>query len=261
MSLSKKIKSQLQPLVNNLSEKNKGTTLSKINKILTNDKPKDNTLTVRYSLTKKLFKGKTTDTAFLSKIRPNPKITESVIENNERVRDNKKLIDITEDDVRKILSFHDSSKIFELMIWLLFVSGRRTSELLTAKFTNAKSNKAIRIKGVKKRSDSDTVECEFIPLVSKTKFFKVYNKFKRILNYSNLGTIHRTLDRRIKRHFNSVWHPHLLRGAHANYAYKFRNKDKDKINTFIQNQLCHQSVRASLSYTGYNIAFDNDIVR
>ena len=62
-----------------------------------------------------------------------------------------------------------------------------------------------------------------------------------------------------KKAIGPTWHAHMLRGVYAAYLFKFDNPENTKINTFIKNKLCHTTIDASLSYTGYTMDFDDDL--
>lgn len=255
MTISKKMKSEIEIIIKDYkNEKNKKNTLKKIESLLLKDKPKPRTQTVRFSLVKKMFKNRSiTDKEFLKHIRPKQSITDAIVAENILVRDSQKLMTIKKEMIEKILSLGDSKNVHDLAIYLLFVSGRRTSEMLHAVFHNDKKNKLIRITGVLKRTDK--TDCVFPPLINKTKFFKIYKKFKKTLKYSNQYTFQRTIHRKTTKLLGVK--PHALRGMYITYAFIFRNKSNLKINTFIKEKLCHQSINASLNYTQYKL--DDDI--
>lgn len=257
MTLSNRTSKEVDSLINGYSASSKKRILSSIHKLVMHNKPAPRTISSRYSTIKKKFKSKVKDPAFLKMIRPDPKITESIIKQNAEIRDKKKLINITPNVIKSILSFESSSNPYELGMYLLFVSGRRTSELLTAKFSS-KGNK-VRIRGVRKRTDD--IDCYFEPLIRSRKFIMLYKKFMNMHNIS-YKSFQRTLDHKIKRYYGPNYHAHMLRGMYAMYAYHFRNTEQLKINTFIRDKLCHQSINSSLNYTQYKIDPKlSDIVR
>ncbi len=258
MSLSKKISAQIILLMENLTDSNKEETIKSIKFIVLEDSPMPRTQSARFSRIKTLFKTISEDEVFLKKIRPDPKITEDIIKDNVETRDERRLINITEEMINKILKIKDSNDPHELAIFLLFVSGRRVAELLEAEFINKKKIKKVIIFGVKKRTDN--TECQFIPLINKTRFFKQLRRFDMFKKFINMDTFHRTLNRKIKVILGESFKPHTLRGMFVTYSFKFRNKDNLKINTFIMRALCHQSINSSLNYTQYRITFDKDIL-
>lgn len=260
MTLAKTIHDEIDKIIKNYSKDKQKQILSKIDKIIMEDKPKPRTISTRYSIIKTKFKQHVKDKEFIAQIKPAKELTEQIIANNAKSRDSKKSVAISEEIIQKLVSYARSNDIFELAMFLLFVTGRRTSELLNATFKNIRTSDAIGIDGVKKRRDGGH-DCTFIPLVSKTTFFKTYTKFKRLLKYANKNTFARTLNRRVKKNLREDLHPHVLRGVYANYSYKFRNREDKKINTFIRDALCHKTVSASMYYTGYEINTAKDIVK
>ena len=262
MTISKKISDQIDDLVDELNDSNKTAILNRIRKIVRNDNPKPRTQTIRYSLIKRRFKSKTDDNEFLKEIRPPSELTDGVVESNAKIRDNQKMITMERSDIDKIIGLSDSNNIFDLAIYLLFVTGRRTSELMNARFYNKKHSNLVQISGVLKRTDH--IDCEFPILIGKTKFFKIYNRFKNLQKHTNEESFHRTLNRKFKRMFpGKQFKPHTMRGFYVTYLFKFRNKTDTKINTFIRDNLCHQSINASLNYTQYKLddSITKDFVR
>lgn len=262
MTLSKKMQENAKKIANALNASNKLIILRKIHRLVKEDNPKPRTLTVRYSLIKDIFKDVTNDQEFLKKIRPNANITLRVVKSNIKQRDNQKMIEIHKKDIKKIMSFAKSKDIFKLAIYLLFVTGRRISELLGAEFFSTKKPYLVKIRGVLKRTDN--VDCEFPLLINKAKFFKIMKRFKDLQTYTNMDTFHRLLNNKVKILLeNDKLKPHSLRGMYITYLFKFRNKDNLKINTFIKKNLCHQSIDASMNYTQYKINddMDSDIVK
>ena len=259
MSINKKIKAKIVNIIDNFNKLNKKKIIVDISSILLEDDPKPRTQATRFSLVKKMFSNITDDKEFLSQIKPDQKITDGIVLDDQKKRDGEKLFTLDENLVRKIAYFEKSNDIYEIALYLLFVSGRRVSELMEANFINVKGNKNIKIDGVKKRTDEGI--CEFIPLINKTKFFKIYKKFKLMLKHSTITSFHRNLGRNTKKKLGQNMNPHKMRKFYANYSFKFRNKGLDKINTHIKNILCHQSINASLNYTGVDISFSKDFIK
>jgi integrase len=252
MSLSKQNEIEINILIKKYTKKNQNAILKKIHVIATKDKPMPRTLSSRYSIIKKKFRQKTNDEKFLSNIKPDIKITEYVIKENNKVRDNRRVKSVDKDTLNIIKSFGDSDNLYELAIYLLFVSGRRTSELLESTYINSPKSKYIIIKGIKKRKTKNE-NGYFIPIIKKKKFMILINKFKKLIKpYKfSVNTFSRQLNRILKKNVDVSLHPHSLRGLYANYMFNFYNPDKLKINTFIKGVLLHQNINSSMSYTQY----------
>lgn len=260
MGLPKHLDIKINAIIKDYKRNSDDQTLKLIKDSIYSDQPKPRTITHRYSLTKKKFKSITSDVDFLKQIKPDISLTNSVIQQNKIIRDNKQIININEDLIKKILSFENSEDIFKLFMYLLLISGRRTTELLNSKINNIKG-KGIQFEVAKRRNTTDDKFAIFNSLTSKSKFFKNYNKFKRLYKRVNQQTFQRTLLRKVNKYLGDNIRPHTLRGIYANYLYKFRNKQMIKINTFIKDVLSHKSAETSLNYTGYNIQLKKDIIK
>ncbi len=262
MSLSKKLKEEMDDLIKNINKLSEKELLSNIKKAVYEGKPKDRTVTWRYSMIKKYLKPHIKDKELLHKVKPEDELTSKVIKQNVEKRDNEKRLIVTEKLIRKIMSFEKSCDIYEQYIYLLLVSGRRLRELTDSKFINVKSSNLIIIEGLKKtRGFKLGLKVMFKPLVSKTKFFRVYRKFNRTYRNSNIKNISGNLQRIIKQKLDPNLKAHDLRKIYAVYSYRFRNTKNKKINTFIKDALNHSSIDASISYTGILIDFFLDIIK
>lgn len=260
MTLSKFVENSVHELGKSLNDKNKNEVLAKIRNMIKTRSPSYRSQTVNFSLSKGIMKKYTNDYDFLKKIKPDQKIINKVLSDDIKQRDSKKLIYVSMDSLNKILNYNQSDDLFELAMFLLLSSGRRTSELMASKFKNVKRENQITIDNVIKRTD----KCQnltFEPLVKKTIFIKNIKKFKKKYKYSNKDTFQRTLHRHIKANIGQEYYPHLLRKIYANYMYRFRNTEKLAINPFIQNALLQQSITSSMYYTGVKFDFDSDFIK
>lgn len=257
--IKKELDENIIPEINKLSEKE---LLEKLKKIVYRPPSSNRTITWRYSLIKKYLKNYIKNKELLFKIKPPDNLTNKVIKLNIEKRDSEKRIIIDEELIKKILSYEKSEDIYEQYIYLLLISGRRLRELTESKFINVKSSNLIIIEGIKKtRGFKLGLKVMFKPLVSKSKFFRIYRKFNRIKKNSNIKNISGNLQRIIKTKLDQNLKAHDLRRIYAVYSYQFRNKDNEKINTFIKEALNHSSIDASLSYTGIKFTFDHDFIR
>lgn len=263
MTLSKKLRAQITILISKYSPDNQAMILKEIRNYITKDSPKPRTITVRYSNIKGMFKKAAVgNKEFLNKIKPEDSITQHVMAENQIIRDEQQLIPITRKMIQTIMRFEHASDIFNIAIYLLFVSGRRTSELFECTFKMNSNSPYIVVEGLKKRNDN--IDCSFKPLVNVGKFFKIFCIFNKLKQKTNLKALSRNLTRRIKKVLNGdEYKPHMLRGFYIYYSFHFRNHYNKKINTFIRDGLCHQTIDASLNYTQYKIMddLDRDIVR
>ena len=260
MSLPKYLTEEVDKLVKKLTNKNKEKIIKDIHKLIESKKYSERTQTVNYSKIKKIFKQHTKDEDFLKQIKPKNNITEKILKENIERRNTKKRNIINKELIEKVLNLYNSNNIFELAIFLLLTSGRRTTELIESKITNKKKSKNLIIDKVKKRTDNkENIELQV--LVPKTTFMKVLNEFKKRYKYTNKHTFVRTLNRKIKRLLGNDIHAHTLRKIYANYLYQFRNRQNLAINPFIQNVLSQMHVSSSLAYADTKIDFDDDFIK
>jgi hypothetical protein len=255
MSISKDLRASIEKLRDNLTDDNQAATLKKLKILIVADKPSDRTITVRYTTAKKILGEATKDSAFLKQVRPKDSLTLSVIIDNKKIRDEAKLQKISRELVEKIVALKKSDNIYDMFIYLLFVSGRRTSELKKSKFINMKNSKLVKMNGLLKMKQ-DGLECEFMTLTPKTNFFKVYNKMMSNIKKKGVKSLNKNLDNRIHVLFGKEITPHTLRSLYANYIFHFENKDQLSLNASIQKSLCHKSIDSSLSYNGIEFEFD-----
>lgn len=259
MTLPKKIKNEIIALGKALNNENKDKTLRRIRYLIIGHAYSNRSQSVNFSLAKTILKSYTNDTNFLKKIKPSDEIIKTIIAEDMKNRDIKSNITIKRNEIEKILNYHNSYDIFQLAIFLLLTSGKRTRELMDSKITSG-SKKNLKINNILKRTDKNQ-NLEFIPMIPKTVFLKSYRKFKQLYKYTNKDTFQRSLNRSIKRNLGDVYYPHILRKIYANYLFKHRNTENLKINPFLKKVLLQQSVTSSLYYTGIKFDFVNDFVK
>ena len=257
--LSKFLTQEVERIITEFVEKDLfEQALDAINKIIIQDKPKPRTISNRYSLFKKEMKKVTDDGEFLAKIKPADELTSKLIEENIKRRDiENTMLDIDEDLINKIISFKNSNDPHILALFLLFCSGRRSSELLEANFSLSENTNFINVKGLKKTRGLTSTQ-KFLTICFPEEFLNLLKKFRKLLN--NKTTFNTILNRRIKKFLAPNLNAHNLRGVYAVYLFKFSNPNNVKINQFIKIALNHESIESSLSYTGYKITFDKKIL-
>lgn len=260
MTLSKITKQKITNLGKKLNEKNKNEILKKIQNLIIGRTPSFRSQSVNFSLAKSLMKKYTIDKDFLKKIKPSDEIIEKVLSEDIKNRDKRSMVSIKKEDIEKIMGYNMSDNLYELAIYLLFSSGRRTQELTNSKIKNIKKSNKLVIDNIIKRTDKNQ-NLHFITLIPKTNFLKNIKKFKKIYNYTNKNTFQRNLNRTIKRKMGEDFYPHLLRKMYANYLFKMRNTNNIAINPFIKSVLLQQSITSSLYYTGITFDFSTDIIK
>ncbi len=226
--------------------------------------PSERSLLVRYSIARKLLKSVTNNKKLLNIMLPPKEISDKVSSENAHTRDDKELINVDAGFIQKIMDYRDEDNIFKLSFFLLLITGRRVGEIVRSEFKSGQSSDYIRVNGLLKRSKKGVNDtCEFPPLINVKTTLILIKKFRKM--YESAGFSEASFRRELLRHCKKYLHknayPHMLRGIFCNYHYKFRNKERKKINTLIQDVLCHESISTSLNYTGYNLIFDKDIIK
>jgi hypothetical protein len=262
MTLPIWISTELDKIILKYDSKNDEKTLDEIKKLVFTKNPSDRTITWRYSMIKSNLKKIDKFKNILSKVKPSDDLTKNVIESNKKKRDEIKRTIIDKEIINKIMKFEKSNNIYEIYIWLLFISGRRLREIIKSKFYNIKGSQLINMKGVfKKKNNNEENSIKFKTLIPKTRFFKAHKKLMKIYKYSNIKNLSHNLQINIKKKLGKEYKTHNLRGIYVMYAYKFRNNENKKLNSFIMDFLNHDVIESSLSYTNYLINFDIDIIK
>lgn len=253
MTISRKTENEIIALASELNRSNKQDILKKINALLNSKGFTDATLKVSFTNVKNIFKNFTKDKRFLNKIKAPDLLIKKVNDEGDDNRRNRTDFTITQKDLLKIKKLKNSDNIYDRAIYLLFVSGRRTVEIISAKFTKIKNK--IKVDGLVKRSKHKRTEdnSNIDTIISQNEFIKLVNKFQNDIEKQAIksNSFNRSLNRRIKSEIGPMWKPHGLRGAYALYMYKFKNPDKLNKNGFITKVLNHQSDNSSLSYIGF----------
>ena len=262
--IKEKLETELINMLDKLSDKE---ILDKIKQIVftVGDKKNgisDRTITWRYSLIKKKLKPRLSK-ELSNKIKPPNNLTDKVIKENIERRNSMIVKQVSKETIQKILSFETSKNPYEMYIYLMFITGRRLREILDGTFRNEKGTKNIFMTGLKKtrQKELEDREVQIIPLVAKTKFFRVYRKLKNILKYSNIKHIENNLQKNIKTILGPEWKTHDLRRAYGIYMWKHRNPQRLSINPFLQKVLNHSSIDTSIHYCNLDLSFNEDIVK
>ncbi len=260
MTISKKTVETIHKIGKELQEtKDEEKALRDITKVILDKKPSERSQSVSYSVVKKMMKEYSANQDFLRKIKPSDEITKRLIKKNAEIRDNKKILAVSKETIKKIIAMKTSTDPHELAMYLLFVSGRRSSEILDCDFRLAKDKKHIATTKLKKarNGDNNNEEATFSTITRPTTFLKIATRFKGM--NVNKVTFPRMMGMKIKQMIDPTYHPHMLRGIYAAYMFKFNNPEKLKINSFIKQALNHKSIEPSLSYTGYSLTFEDKI--
>lgn len=251
MTLPTEIQSDISKLIEGKSDDD---VIQALKKYLDEKYDSEATRVVRYSQVKKWLKPQVSQAVY-DAIKPPSDVTERIIEKNKETRDAGKVKTITNDVIEKLFGFANSDDPFQLFMYILFVSGRRTTEVLQGDFKSAKGRGKVEFDGLLK-TRGDTPPKAIIEIIGdKTTFLKAVRRCRKKVKASGhtFDTFKRYLDRRIKKEFGPGFRAHTLRGIYANYMYEFNNPQKKKINTFIKDVLNHNSIDSSLSYTQYKL--------
>lgn len=254
--MNKSIKKQLDNLLERWPVKHH-VALREIHDMTRQGGVTDRTITVRYSLIKKKFREVTNDEAFLKRIRPATTLTNKVLKKNLETRDAKQMITVTKKHINTINSFKTAQHPHQLLVFLLFVSGRRTSEILNGKF-RAVRNKPYTVQTHDLVKSRHKLSCRFDTLVPRKVFAKELKRFHKIMKDGKWSykAVTVGISKVIKRKLGKEFHAHNLRSMYAAWMFKFRNTKNECINPFVKRVLCHVSIDSSLSYTSMRISPD-----
>ncbi len=230
-----------------------------LEEIIVNDEisPTDKTILTRYSKVKKYLReqyGSDLSEAELKKIKPPSQIVDNVLESDKKVKEKKINIKFNQNDVDKILDYKNSKNLFELFIFLQFISGRRMSEIKEFEHNlrlikNSKNQ--IKMKLAKKQDNG----LEPITLIDNTispEEFKIkVKKIRDMIEDISTNDFNKRLNRFIKKNINKNWSSHILRGMYGRYMFDTQNPENLNINGYLKKVLNHDSSDSSLSYSNF----------
>jgi len=234
-----------------------------IDDVVNKGNPTIRTITNRYSLIKKSirenFDGFSDE--FLKSIKPPDEIIKKILSEDMEKRSAKSNFTFTQKMVEDILSLNNSDDIYDLGIYLQFISGRRASEI----YQHINDHDKIKVERIKnkpnlikfstlhKKNNDKTEIIELIPnTLESNEFKKIYNKINNDLNISTQDYINR-INMKLKNMFPKISNmsSHKLRGMYARYMYETNNENNQNINGYITKILNHGSFESSLSYSNY----------
>jgi integrase len=227
-----------------------------INKNIMEDDPKAKTIATRYSLTKRFLRDNYPELSEnqLKLIRPDESITMGIIENDEIVKSNKTNIKFNKELVEKILDLKLTDNIYELAIYLQFISGLRANEIRDKDFKILLKNNKVRMRLSKKIDDKKT---KYYPinLILNTLTAKEFkNGLLQVRAFADLlkptdwvKRVNRIVKKTVRKDLTS----HNLRGMYSSYQFNTNNSDNQNINGFISKILNHENGNSSLNYSNY----------
>jgi len=221
------------------------------------DEPKPKTIATRYSLVKNFLRDnyqQITDKQ-LKLIRPDEEITNGIIQKDLEIKSNKKNVVFNKELVDKILDFKNTENIYELAMYLQFISGRRADEIKDKEYiARVGKDKKLKMLLSKKngKNQNKYYQITLIPNTLSPEQFKNALKMVR-QNFSHIGSNDyiKRLNRKIKKLVRSDLTSHSFRGMYATYLFNNFNHDNQNINGFIEKVLNHDSSGSSLNYSNY----------
>ena len=227
-----------------------------VNDKILEDNPKNKTIATRFSLVKKFLRNNYPDLTDkqLKLVRPDDEITNGILQNDAIIRSQKCNINFNKDLVNKILEFKLTDNIYELAIYLQFISGLRAGELIDSELKLRILKDNVRMMLSKKKNDKKN---KYFPikLINNTLTAKEFkNGINQIRAYAGLlkstDWIKR-INRIVKKNIRQDLTSHCLRGMYATYMFNTENPENQNINGFISKILNHESSDSSLNYSNY----------
>jgi integrase len=261
---------RLFKVINNFVAKNADYSFDDLKEFIdeqvTNDSPQPRTISTRYSLVKKFLRDNYPQITEkqLKAIRPDDEITNSIIEQNDIIRSHKNNIKFDKELVDKILAFKDTEDLFELAIYLQFISGRRADEIRDAEYKiriDQKDNLKMLLSKKSKDKRNKYFPIKLIKNSLSPKQFKESVKIiRQNFNYIKSNDYIKRLNRKIKKLVRNDLTSHDLRGMYAMYMFNTDNPENRNVNGFLSSVLNHDSDSSSLSYSNYiyEDGFKND---
>tara|TARA_B100000686_G_scaffold335052_1_gene403155 strand:+ start:472 stop:1245 length:774 start_codon:yes stop_codon:yes gene_type:complete len=253
--MSKKIFAQLTEFLK--TDKSNDELLDYIKEIINVNDPKPRTISARYSLIKKFLREQYPKYGekFLKLVKPDDKLTDSIVHENDMIRKNKKNFVFNQNIVDKILNLKNSDNIYDKMIYLQFISGRRISEIfgehdMKLSVVRNKPN-YIKFSKLNKQKDDKPSMVKLMDTDSKS-FKKMYLTNKKIIDGIALKDLNKRINNRLRKVLGiKEMSSHNLRGIYAVYLFHTDNPDNQNINGYLTDILNHDSTDASLNYSNY----------
>ena len=251
---------RLFKIIKNYTEKNDYTFSDLkefIDENIMNDNPKAKTIATRYSLTKNFIRDNYPEITEkqLKLIKPDDSITNGIIQKDLEIKSNKKNIKFDDILVDKILDFKNTDDLYELAIYLQFISGRRADELKDAEYKMrvGKDNKLKMLLSKKNKDKKNKYfPIQIIPdTITPQQFKQSVNVLRQNMSHIGSNDYIKRLNRKIKKLIRSDLTSHNLRGMYATYMFNEHNPDNQNINGYISKILNHDSDNSSLNYSNY----------
>ena len=219
--------------------------------------PTNKTVLTRYSKVKNFLRekyGNELTEAEIKLIKPPADIVNAVLNADSKLKETKTNIKFNQELIDTILSYKDSNNIYELFIFLQFISGRRISEIkefehMIRLFKN--NQNSVKMKLAKKKSDNKFDIVKLIPnTIEPAEFKKKVSKLRNIISDIETADFNKRLNRKIKKLLGK-YTSHSLRGMYGTYMFHKHNKENLNINAYLMNILNHNDIDSSVSYSNY----------
>jgi len=209
-----------------------------IDKIVNKNNPTIRTVSNRYSLIKKNlidnFDG--FSNSFLSSLKPDDTIMKQILVEDMERRCEKCNFNFTQQILNDILNLKNSEDLYDLGIYLQFISGRRSNEIY--------KNNDIKINRIKNKENiikfSNLKNNEIIELIPNTlnsnEYKKLYNKINNELDIPIQIYINR-INVKLKNMFpKSNISSHKLRGCYVCFIKQIKNENENENESKIKNE-------------------------
>ena len=251
--MSKKIYSSIDSIIDSKN------LLDNIKEIVNTGTKNNATVVSRYSLVKKYIKTNYPDKftiEIIDSIKPDINISDEVFKKATDARINKKSFTFTDSDIEKLYSLVLSNNIYDIIIYCLFVSGRRIGEILNGVYTTIKRKpNYTHFMGMSKLKNKEDTGHNILLLDRCTNFKKLIKIIQDKYKGKSIQDITKRTNTRLKKLFGPSYHNHILRAIYGVYSHHKVDNQKTNINGWLTKILNHYDSNSSLNYS--YIIYDN----
>lgn len=229
--------------------------ITAVKEIANDNEPTERTISSRFSRVKGyLSQNYSVSDKTLRELRPPSDLTDRILEDNARKRNDKKQISFSQQDVDNFIELKDSKSPFDLSIFLQIVSGRRISELFDNDIRISKKDPSTVMMHLNKTGSGKKKFESFSLLpdaeLTNKEFKELVLKLRSSVAGMSLNDFNKRVNRSLKKYHTDLT-SHNLRSIYANYMYEKYNKDNQILTGFISKVLNH----APGSDAGINYSF------
>lgn len=239
-----------------LSKPNEDEILNLVKELAYLNNPSDRTITSRYSMIKKFLREGDfgLDATFLKmKLNPPKALTKKVMLENMRVRNSKKLIKFDKDLVDFIFSLRTSDNVYDNVIFLQFVSGRRINEIFDADIRLDNKQPDIIKMRLSKKKDKLYYPVRLIKdaAITGKQFKKLLLETRKKITGLTLNEFTLRTNNKIKQIKNGLT-SHDLRAMYGVYLFNKENPEEQTLTGFISKVLNHDAESDSgINYSNF----------